>query len=110
MSSRGLADAALQQAVKPWSSISLAWRAVSRVCSSGGMLPSESRLGVLAKLMWAWASISPGISVAPPPSIMSALPALPLKGPSITSAMRLPRTRTAPANGLAPVASSTLTL
>ena len=87
MSSRGLADAAQQRLVKPWSSRSFAWRMVSRVCSSGGRVPIPSRLVVFVNDGWAWASTRPGIRVAPPPSITSAPSWSTL---AATSLMRLP--------------------
>ena len=96
-SSRAFAAAALKIAVKPWSSMTLAYFIVFSVCSSGGMSPRPSSVEVSQKLIWPWDSMRPGISVAPPPSTVwapsrgSFLPALAI------CLMRLPSTSTSPA-------------
>ena len=74
-SSRGLAAAAPRPAVKPESSTSLAMYMVLSVCSSGGISWIGSMPGALFQDRCRCASIRPGISVAPPPSITVPPPA-----------------------------------
>src|SRR3954470_4231330 len=108
-SSLGLAAAALLQAVNPWSSIFLAFLTVRRMCSSGGTNPNPSRSGVSRKDRWECDSIKPGIKVAPPPSTTRAPSGGIVEPCGATALMRFPSTNTWPANGGAPLQSSTLT-
>src|SRR5882757_4338272 len=108
-SRRALADAALLHAVNPCSRSFLAFLAVRSVCSSGGTKPRLSRSAVSRKVRCEWASTSPGINVAPPPSTTWA-PSEASGAPcGATALMRLPSTSTWPVNGGAPVQSSTVT-
>src|SRR3954466_8622626 len=79
------------------------------MCSSGGTNPRPSRSGVSRKDKCECDSIKPGISVAPPPSTMRAPSAGMVEPCGATALMRLPSTNTWPANGGAPLQSSTLT-
>src|SRR5258706_15975171 len=109
ISSRGLAAAALKQLVKPASSMRRAFTAVFSMCSSGGMKPSSTDWATSVNERWECASMRPGISVAPRPSITIASPAASVAPAGTTAAMRLPSTRTEPVKGCAPEQSRTLT-
>ena len=73
-SSRGLAAAAPRPPVKPASSTSLAISMVTSMCSSSSIIWIGSMPGALFQERCRCASIMPGISVAPMPSITVAPP------------------------------------
>src|SRR5574337_1343291 len=113
-SRRGFAAAAPRPPVKPASSTILAICAVTSVCSSGGIIWIGSMPGALFHERCRCASISPGMSVAPMPS-MTVRPPPPAPGesreaPLVTCRIRLPSTTTSPVYGLSPEPSMMRTL
>lgn len=99
-SSRGFAAAAPRPAVNPASSTSLAISIVTSMCSSTSIIWIGSMPGALFHDRCRWASIMPGISVAPMPSITVAPDEVcdceKRAAPRVICLIRLPWTRTSP--------------